>query len=336
MDWEAKSAIHRVLADLSPEDLGEIYARLTPQDEPGGTHDLGRMVGARWAASDPDAAIKAAFAKSRMRGEFFASVIIREWSADHPREALEWLNTTELDPRLAKRKDELKGNIVAGLSQRDFTLAKEELAKLGDKEAKDVIERWGHANVIDAAMREKLIDYAKSTGNPADFAALNRGLVSEWPQNDPLGLMNHLQDLQAYLESDAVPISSQPEADAAAVGIAIRREYHDAALEWWMGRYSQSNQAPEPLREAISKWCGEKPDVALQWLESQPESPQRDALSAAAAPVLLGKGNFAKAAEIIESINDAGLRQLGTERLEILWKEKDPGAAAAWKNGLSN
>ena len=332
VDWEAQAAIQRVLAELTPEELGELYARLDGQDETGGLDDLSRLVGARWAASDPDAAIKAALAKSKMRGEHYAIGIFREWAADHPREALAWLDAAEMDPRMAKRKDEMRGGIVSGLVERDFALAKEEFAKLDTATADDVMNYWGISYVVDAAMREKLIEYAKSTGRPGDFAALNQGLVREWPENDPLGLLHHLEDLRDYLESDAVPAGSRPETDAAAVGIAIQREYHDAAMEWWMGRYSQSAETPQTLREAMRTWSRQKPDVTLQWLAAQPDSPQRDVLGAVAMAAYLEASQFPRAAAMMESIHDPGLRQAGMERLEMLWTEQDPAAAEAWKN----
>ena len=100
-----------------------------------------------------------------------------------------------------------------------------------------------------------------------------------------------------------------------------------------MGRHAQSGETPEALRHAIHRWGTYKPDVAAQWLAEQPESPQKDALSAAAAPAFMKKERFPQAAEIIGGINDPALRQLGIERLEILWKEADPAAAKAWKEG---
>ena len=99
-----------------------------------------------------------------------------------------------------------------------------------------------------------------------------------------------------------------------------------------MARYSQSAEAPKPLREAMNTWSRQKPEVAAQWLAAQPESPQRDALSGAAVSGFIGKNNFPKAAEIIELISDSELRQPAVERLEILWKEADPAAAKAWKD----
>lgn len=330
-DWEARLMIQDVLSGLNAAELGLLFMRLEVQDEIGGVTDLTRAVGVAWATLDPDAAIAAALAKSRMRGEFFAVGIIRDWGADHPREALAWLNGSALDPTVEKTKEELKASIVSGLVERDFDLAKGELAKMDPNESKRVIDKWGRDYVVDAAIREKLVEYTKSTGNPADFAALNQGMVRAWPENDPLGLMNHLQDLQTYLESDAVPAAARPETDAAAVGIAIRREYHDVALEWWMDRYSRSTEAPAPLRQAMNEWTRNKTAVATHWLANQQPSPQRDALSAAAAPVLLSSGKFNEAAELIGNINDPALRLAGTERLEMFRKDKDPSAAEAWK-----
>ncbi|RYD34370.1 MAG: hypothetical protein EOP87_09340 [Verrucomicrobiaceae bacterium] len=330
-DWDGHAAIDRLLERLTAGELSELYDRLD------GSGDfvismMSRKVGARWAAMDPEGAVKAALAKSKTYGRFYAVSILSDWAADHPQEALVWLDAEGGDdPALEKAKETCRFNLLLEMAERDFTLAKDEVTKMDEKISAGILHNWGYMHVTDPAMRGKLIEYVKSTGRPGDFAALNDGLVKAWPDNDPLGLMNHLQELQEYLESDAVPAAARSETDAAAVGVAIRREYHDAALEWWMGRYSQSRETPQPLREAMRYWTGHSPEVAVQWLAEQPESPQRDALSALAVPVFFGKGQFPKAAEIIERINDPALRQAGIERLDLLWGGADPTAASAWK-----
>ena len=112
------------------------------------------------------------------------------------------------------------------------------------------------------------------------------------------------------------------------------REYTGPALEWWMERYGQSPDTPAPMRAAISQWVQKYPDAARQWFDQQPESPQRDALNAAAIPAFLSQGKFSEAARSIAGIRDPALRQPAVERLEILWKIQDPAAAAAWQATL--
>ena len=331
-DWDGQAAVDRILGDLNADELAELYGRIEGLGN-FGISVLSVKVGALWMAMDPDAALRGALAKSKASGTLFAMRIFARWAADHPREALAWLDAKGGDPALKQLQETFRSNLLAGMAERDFTLAEEELAKMDAKASADVMDRWGGTYVADAAMREKLVDYVKSTGRPGDFTALNNGLMSAWPENDPLGLLNHLQDLRGYLESDAIPVAARPETEAAAVGAAIQREYHEAALEWWMGRHAQSGETPQALSDAIHRWGTYKPDVAAQWLAEQPESPQKDALSAAAAPAFMKKERFPQAAEIIGGISDPGLRQLGIERLEILWKEADPAAAKAWKEG---
>ena len=327
-DWEAKARIDRILDGLAAEELAELFDRMEVVDG-WQMSEISRRIGMRWAAIDPEAAMKAALAKSRNRGAYFASSIFKGWAAEHPQDALAFLDREGLDPKLLAMRDHLRMDIIEYLPERDFALAVEGLEKL-ENAAAGVLEGWGSRYVEDAAMREKLMEYAKGTGRPGDYAALNDGMVRQWPQDDVLGLMNHLQDLQAYLESDAVPAADRPQVDATAVGAAIYREYNEPALEWWMGRYADSAEAPQPVREAMSYWSRRKPDAAAQWLEQQPESQQRDALSAAAAPGFMAQNNFAQAAEIIDGIRDENLRRNSMDGMKKRWQMEDPEGAKMW------
>ncbi|WP_367873965.1 hypothetical protein [Luteolibacter sp. Populi] len=344
MDFDAAAQVDSLIAGLSAAELAALYAGIDPSFYNYNLRILSQKIGLAWVAKDPDAALAAAFSKStgKWQGRYLALTIYGQWSQNEPAAALAWLNAAELPPSLAGLKEDFRSAALTNLAGRDFELATAELLKMQSRatgdgpSAQGVLSQWGYMYADDPPMRDQLIEFAKSTGRPEDYADLNSSLLHSWSQEDSLGMLTYLQDLRGYLESDAVPAASRPAVDATAVSAAISREYTGPALEWWMERYGQSPDTPEPMREAISRWVQKYPDAARQWFDQQPESPQRDALNAAAIPAFLSQGKFSEAAHSIAGIRDPALRQPAVERLEILWKIQDPAAAAAWQATLPN
>jgi len=186
----------------------------------------------------------------------------------------------------------------------------------------------------DPLMRGRLLEFAKSTGNPRDHAELNHELLTAWPQEDTAGMMNYLYELKDYQESGAIPADKRLETDGTAVAAAIYREYDQAALMWWMQEHSDSREAPGPMREAMAQWQNKYPDKVQAWFDEQPPSVQRDALASALIPGLIQKQQFTDAARWIGGMQDAEIRQDSSERLMLLWSEQDANAAAEWKATL--
>ena len=196
------------------------------------------------------------------------------------------------------------------------------------------MSNWAALYADDPVMRNRLIDFAKSTSNPKDYAELNAGLLQRWPQEDAMGMMSYLQELQSYLESDAVPAAARPQVDASAVGVAIFREYDGPALKWWMERYGDSRETPAPMKSAMADWMKKYPDKAMQWFQEQPAGLQRDSLTSSVIPALITMKRFDDAARSIENIQDPVFRQNSAQRLNILWSEQDPAAAKTWRENL--
>jgi len=333
-DSGARAAIELLLAELSAGELEEIYAQLQLTGD-FGKDDLLTIVGAKWAALDPDAALRTAFSKSSTRGVYLVNRLFREWANDHPLEALAWLDSGRVSPELEGFKKSFREMAVIELIRRDSTAAKVELAKMERSSADRVLEMWGYSYAGDASMREALIAYARASGDPADFSALNAAVIRGWPEEDGEGLREHLQKVRQYLEADSIPAEVRPLLDAQVVQAEMDRNGQDAqtqALAWWMGRHSGSAFVPEGMREAISSWIRNGRESAMQWLDTQPPSPQRDALNAAAAPMLMAEKNFSEAARRLRNVADAELRNNGSRRLELLWSNADPAAAKAWKD----
>ncbi len=331
LSFDAQAEVDRILGGLSAEQLSQIFQGLDALDETNGIDDLYLRVGAWWATLEPTAAMNAALARSKDRGVYLASSIFRSWAADHPAEALAWLDASDLIPEFQSRKGQFRIEVVGSLAEADFPLAKATLAKMSPGDVQTVWERWGHGYVEDPAMRGRLSSLSMESGSPDDHAAFNRGLMKSWPENDPLGLMGHLEDLKDHLESVNLPPEVRPRIDAEAVGAAILREYNEPALEWWMQRYSDSAVLPPPLGRALVTWARNKPEISMQWLQEQPRSPQRDAMGSVIATSLMAQQRFAQAASILGTIDNPEMRTAAAERLEILWKGKDPGAAEEWR-----
>lgn len=337
-DWEAQMQMNALLAKLNAAELAEVFAGISGVGGRG-HYLIERLVGAAWMAKDPDTALKAALERTPGRRGYLAQSIFGSWAQDDPKTALAWLDSAVLPEEPANLREELRGDALMGLVERDFDLACAEFLKMRPGEDPEFghsspMRVWGHMYADDPAMRERLLAFAKSTGRPGDYAELNHHLLKHWPQEDAMGMMNYLHEVRGYLESDAVTAEARPEVDGAAVAAAIYREYDRPALEWWMERYGDSRDLPAPMWEAMAGWAHKSPDAMLQWFDEQPPSPQRDALAAATIPILIQQKKFAEVAERISNMQDPGYRQSATERLEILWKEADPAAAANWRAGM--
>jgi hypothetical protein len=336
-DWETRIAIRKILAELTAEDLAEIFAGLLPQDD-----FLVMMVGAAWAELDPAAALRAALANAHLeftpKGDRRALrpllALFNEWASDQPAIALAWLQSPDLPPELAGFKDDLYEAAVYPMLQKDFETASNAVMKMSPDGARQLLRNWGGSYSGDPVMRDQLVEFAKHTGRPQDYAALNASLLETWPQEDSVAMMNYLIDLKRYLESGAVPATDGPEIDAAAVGAAIGREYDRPALEWWMERYSGSAEVPAPLTEAFNTWMRKDPAKVDQWFAEQPPSLQVDALHAAVVPLLAKSGQLSKAADNVAAISNPDVRQQATDRLNVIWSALSPDAAAKWRASL--
>ncbi|MEK7951572.1 hypothetical protein [Luteolibacter soli] len=340
IDFEAGAQIDAILAKLSAGELAAVFDGL---DSGAARRDYNMRalilkVGVAWVVLDPTAAMTAAAGKSTAMGGDYSSNIFGEWAADAPEAAFAWLNGEDFPASLEKMKDELRSSALFNLAERDFDVAKAEFLKMGDEKQgwqsgsrASVLRYWGSMYLDDPGMRDQLVEFAKSTGKPDDYARLNDALLREWKQEDPLGMLEYLQGLKDYLESDAVPAEKRQEVDASAVNAAIYREYTGQAMEWWMSRYSQSTETPQRMREAIGYWIHQRPAEMEQWFAEQPESPQRDAMSAAAAITYTGNGKFQEAAKRVGEISDATMKQSAVERLNYVWSQQDAKAAAEWR-----
>ncbi|WP_367871739.1 hypothetical protein [Luteolibacter sp. Populi] len=336
-DWETQAEMDGIIAKLSAEELAEVFAGIS-SSYGDGFQILNTKLGAAWMAMDPDAALKAALAKQPKNSSHLAGAIFSSWANHDPKGALAWLNSAEMPAGSSTLREDLRVGALYQLLERDFDLATSEYLKVSGPSALvgpgGLMGIWGEGYADDPVMRGRLVEFAKSTGRPQDFANLNRELLRRWPQEDAMGTMNYLQELRSYLESDAVPADARPEVDAKAVGAAIFREYDRPALEWWMERYGQSNETPMPLKHAMDDWAEKYPDAMLNWFQEQPPSPQRDALAASVVPSLITRKRFEDAVRSIESMQDPSHRQASAERLNLLWSEQDAAAAAAWRDSL--
>lgn len=339
-DWEARAQMDDILAKLSADELAAIFAEL----EIGvdfSSRFFAQKVGVAWAMKDPSAALAAVQAKRLLYGSSLAIEIFNDWAADEPSAAWAWLNSADFPEALEEMKTKFRNGALSDLLERDFDLATSEFLKLDASkndglDSRALLTRWASAYADDPAMRERLVEFAKSTGRPDDYAQLNASLLRVWPQADADAMRVYLEGLREYLNSDAVPVEARPNVDATAVGAAIYREYTGPALEWWMGRYSQSSETPRPLRESIAAWVQKYPDQVRQWFDEQPPSPQRDSLSATVVTTLAARGKFQEAAGMLDGINNSKLLQSATERLDFAWTQKAPQAAAAWRAGRSD
>ncbi|WP_035601733.1 hypothetical protein [Haloferula sp. BvORR071] len=339
-DWETQAQMDGVIAKLSARELAEVFAATNFQlgDR---TAVLPMKIGTAWMAQDPDAALKGLVEWSERSGYggYLVAAVFGNWAGEAPEAALAWLNSAEFPADPPTLREQLRESALYTLAERDFDLATAEFLKItgpssSRSDSQTIMSNWAALHSDDPVIRSRLIDFAKSTSNPKDYAELNAGLLQRWPQEDAMGMMSYLQELQSYLESDAVPAAARPQVDASAVGVAIFREYDGPALKWWMERYGDSRETPAPMKSAMADWMKKYPDKAMQWFQEQPAGLQRDSLTTSVIPSLITMKRFDDAAKSIENIQDPTLRQNSAQRLNILWSEQDAAAAKTWRESL--
>lgn len=338
-DWEARAKMDEIIAKLDAAELAQVFAALGVMGDDRFSILL-MKVGAAWLAKDPDAAFQGLLAKTPNDRGWLARSVFSTWAQDDPQAALKWLDSARLPEEPADLPEILRMTAVNALLERDFDLAMAEYLKMKRPEERarrgeSLMAYWGYQYAGDPVMRGKLLEFAKTTGNPMDHAELNHAVLKDWPQEDSAGMMAYLYQLKDYLESGTAPAAMRPEVDGSAVAAAIYREYDQPALEWWMQRYSQSSELPDRMRGAMVQWVQKYPDKVFQWFDEQKPSPQRDALASSIVPALARNEKFEDAADTISSMQDPALRQAAGERLVFFWKEKDANAAAAWQAGQS-
>ncbi|WP_035601416.1 hypothetical protein [Haloferula sp. BvORR071] len=337
-DLEAQAQMDDLIGKLNAAELGELYLMLDQGQD--SFRVLSEKLATAWMIKDPDAALRGLLEKKAPGyGNWQVRTAFSNWAQDHPEDAFAWLDSAELPEEFAKLRDELRGNAMYGLIERDFERTTAEFLKIKRPEGWgrdefNLMGAWGDMYADDPLMRGRLLEFAKSTGNPRDHAELNHELLKAWPQEDTAGMMSYLYELKDYQESGAIPADQRLQSDGTAVAAAIYREYDQAGLMWWMQEHSDSREAPAPMREAMTQWQNKYPDKVQAWFDEQPPSVQRDALASSLIPTLIQKQQFTDAARWIAGMGDAEIRQAASERLEFMWKEQDANAAAAWKAGL--
>ena len=207
VDWEAQAQMDAIIAKLSAAELAEVFAGLEALVVTGPWDlVLAEKVGVAWMAKDPDAALKAALAKEEsFRWGSLVQTIFGSWVQNDPRAAMAWLDAAEVPPGHPDLKEELRRFAVMGVVERDFELATAEYLKSDPsvklKEGYGPMQAWAYGYGDDPAMRNRLVEFAKSTGRPQDYAELNYHLLWNWTQEDAMGMLSYLHELRDYLES---------------------------------------------------------------------------------------------------------------------------------------
>ncbi|MBB5352833.1 hypothetical protein HNR46_003081 [Haloferula luteola] len=317
--------------ELTNEELAEAYSWL--KDERGlAARRLRQQLLNLWLERDPEAACRAARDGSGRALE----IAVREWAKNDPESCLAWLGESDVLMDPGGLRERLRVAAVEPLLLRDEGRALEEFLKIPENGGQawaisrdQVLAAWAPSCYADPALRDRLVEFAWSTGNARDGAVLNAELLTGWPEEDAMGLLTHLVELKDHLEAPTGIAGDSSEVDAVVVAAAIHREYDGPALQWWMERNSQLDQVPSDLVGSWVRQYRKESEETLQWLEDQPASPQRDALRAALIPVMAGQ-DPASASRQVLAISDPTWRQKAAERLEWGWSQSDPQAAAAW------
>ncbi|GAA5480921.1 hypothetical protein [Haloferula sargassicola] len=323
-DWHRELRAQGILESLGPDELAALFQELEGRiAEPWSR--LLNVVLLEWARRDPAAAF-AATADQYSR----AASVFAQWAMEDPTQALAWLDSEDCPPEVEKCRDRMRAQALSEILERDFELATSELLKLPSddhrggeswlKTRESVLSRWAYSALVDPALRDRLVDFVKTTGVPEDHARLNEEMLRRWSQDDAMGMLTYLYELRDYLEVADFPAEKRPALEAEAVGAAIYREYDGPALEWWMGRHAESTEVPAALNHALSSWYQKYPDKVRGWFEGQADSPQRDAMLAGLIPSIAIR-DAAEAERMLEGIRDPDLHDRAAERLDYMTSE---------------
>ncbi len=326
-DWDRRMRAQAILEGLEPAELKDLFRELKVRiAEP--WDPLLNLVLLEWVRRDPAAAFAAT---SDVPGR--AASVFAEWAMEEPTRALEWLDSENCPLEMENSRDQMRARALRAILERDFDLATSELLKLPSDDHRggeawlrtrqSVLTNWAYSALMDPGLRERLVEFVKTTGAPEDHATLNNEMLRHWSQDDAMGMLTYLYELKDYLESANFPAEKRAALEAKAVGAAIYREYDGPALEWWMGRHADSHEVPSALRHAMSSWHQKYPDTARGWFEGEAPSPQRDAMLAGLLPSIATR-DPSEAEQMLGMIGDADLRERAAERLDYM-KSESPG-----------
>lgn len=329
-DFEAQESITRLLKDLSSAELEQIMRSISNGAQFGADWQFRRFILDVWILKDGPAAMAFLADDKGVRPDMnriLTAQLAMTWGEEQPDAAFAWMNDPDLPPALKERASNLRLNALMALMDTDQERAFAELSRMNAKDISKQLLLWADTNGKDPAVREKLLEHAAASGDPADLQKVQSTLLKVLSQSDP----EAAAELRAKLEA----AGSSPEELDVAMAVGSSEKAPEEAFSGWLENHDVSKGIPEKISFGIGAWMWRDADKAITWLHEQPPGEKRDALYLDTIPALAGFDRFEKAAEIAAAIESEEMRAAAFRALDLRWSLVNEGDAEKWKEGLS-
>jgi hypothetical protein len=331
LDPETQAEITRLVAGMPSQQIEAFLRTLPPGSERGVGGQLRRIIVSCWVLQDGPAAMTfmaTAPDAGTDTNRLDTTQTVMMWTADQPDAAFAWLNSEELPPGLKKLAANIRLNSLMTLMDTQPDRAFQELSSMESKDVSDQLRLWAGTHGSDPDVRQKLLDYAATSGRTDDLAQTRSAILQALAEKDPEAANDFLESLP----------TKPDERDALAVQLTLgqARKEPKAAFDRWLETADTANGVPQEIQFGIGAWMWRNPDETLQWLDALPPGGKRDSLHADSIPMLAGYDRFDKAAEIATGIASPSLRAEALHALDLRWSLVNQDAAEKWRQGLSS
>ncbi|RYD20953.1 MAG: hypothetical protein EOP88_13150 [Verrucomicrobiaceae bacterium] len=319
-----------LLKDLSSSELGELMSSISKGAQFGADWQFRRLILDVWILKDGPAAMTFLADDKGVRPDInriHTTQLAMAWGEDQPDAAFAWMNGPDLPPALKEMASNLRLNALMTLMDTNPDRAFEELSRMNPKDVSGQLLTWAGTHGKDPAVREKLLEHAAASGDPADLQNVQSTLLKVLSQSDP--------EAAAELRAKLKAAGSNPEELDVAMTVGSAAKAPEEAFGGWLENHDVSKGIPQEITFAIGAWMWRDADKAITWLHEQPPGDKRDALYLDTIPALAGFDRFDKAAEIAAAIESSELRAAAFRELDLRWSLVNKGDADRWKQELS-
>jgi hypothetical protein len=297
---------------------------------------LEAALAARWVEADPEAALTAALPMLDGRShpdQPESHLVLLSLASSHPRLLLErW---SEVQSSL-RHRPHLGPELIRSILEAEPDRAAELHTALRDepKLAAAALTALWHADP-EAAKRSALangtIDELLRWWSREDPEAANLWALENAPKHlNPFRIgawaQADLAGALAFFESEAGPEAKS--SMLRPLSLEIGREDPRAGIDW-LATQPPSPDRTKAIAQNLVDWLGRDSESASLWLREQPPGDERDSLIRAFSMVALDL-DPPMAIEWAATIDNSGVRDSTLDRHFVSWWRQDPQAAAAW------
>ena len=325
-DPEALAETGRLVAKMSSQQIDEFLRSIPPGSERNVNFQMRKAILSCWVLRDGIAAMNymATCEDSKMNWLETTQTAV-EWASDQPDAAFAWMDS--LPPDQKQKLASIKFNSLIDFLNTNPDRAFQELSRMEPNKVTEQLRFWAAQNCTDPEMRQRLLDYAASTGRPEDLAKVRSTLLRALTEKEPATAKEFMDSLK--------PSASEQLALDLESTLGLAQKEPQTAFGSWIEKNDATAGIPEPIHFGIGAWMWRDSEKAINWLDGQPPGEKRDALYADSIAALAGFEHFDKAALIAAAIESPDLRAAALRSLDLRWSLVNHDAAENWRNSLS-